>query len=75
MVGKYRKDNMEKYKILKVDSEELVLLKLAVANEIITIKKNLEKLKGYDNNIDYIELENKYNQYMKLSKILDYLER
>ena len=66
---------MEKYKILKVDSEELVLLKLAVANEIITIKKNLEKLKGYDNNIDYIELENKYNQYMKLSKILDYLER
>ena len=66
---------MEKYKILKVDSEELVLLKLAVANEIITIKKNLEKLKGYDNNIDYIELENKYNQYMQLSRILEYSER
>lgn len=64
----------EQYKTIRLNNEEIRLVEIAIANEILEINKTLN---NEDNISEYksIDLEIRKSDYCKILNILKYLER
>jgi len=64
----------EQYKTIRLNNEEIRLIEIAIANEILEINRTLN---NEDNISEYnsIDLETRKSDYCKILNILKYLER
>lgn len=64
----------EQYKTIRLNKEEIRLVEIAIANEILEINRTLN---NEDNISEYksIDLETRKSDYCKILNILKYLER
>lgn len=64
----------EQYKTIRLNNEEIRLIEIAIANEILEINRTLN---NEDNISEYknIDLETRKSDYCEILSILKYLER
>ena len=63
---------MEEYKILKLNSEEIDILKIAVISQIVDLKIKKDKSKEKE---ELLDLDTKMSKYQHLLSILMFIER
>ena len=64
----------EKYKILKLDDDEIKILKMSIISSIVDLKIKQEKIiEGEE--INLINIKNKIYNYQKILNIINYVER